>query len=392
MKVIFLIEHAHGGVIPFKHRNILDKYKLTYEYWDIRSLKGGAHANDPISIANGDVLIRKLKKENIEDAISNEKNVVFIAGHQITRRNHFFYKLLKKYNQEYIVIINVHHFFNVHNNWIDTIFNTKKGFVAFLFQNIYQPLFNSWNKLGLGIKKPYLAILGSKYDRPFYNFPTPKDGITYCYTRGYEKIKEQSEGVIVKDENKIVFLDQYLPYHFETQHYSKWTMKPETYYPKIENFLKQLEKHTGKKALITTHPRAERGVLEKYVRDIPLIYGGSYQEVATSSLVIAHMTTAIDYCVDLNKPLLIVDCTELENSPAHTATKLYAKELNKKIFRITNTELNSSDLTRIEELSRVDELSYKSYFENNLKSPTAPDMSYWEYIAQHVSNQVTNNK
>ncbi|MDZ4795432.1 MAG: hypothetical protein SGI83_14215, partial [Bacteroidota bacterium] len=105
MKIIFLIEHDHGGVIPFKHRTYFDKVDVEYDYWDLRYLKNGKRAIEPIWVANSDLIIKKIHKSDLERELSTLKESVFITGHGISRKNRFFYCLLKKYNIPYIVLI-----------------------------------------------------------------------------------------------------------------------------------------------------------------------------------------------------------------------------------------------------------------------------------------------
>jgi len=378
-----MIEPDHGGVIPFKHRVIFDEIGIEYEYWDLRYLKGGKGHLEPIRIAHSDVLIKSIPKNNLEAEIQQLKNVVFITGHGISRKNRFFYQLLKRHNIHYIVLMNVHYFFNTKQRIWNLLLATKKGYLAVFLIYFYQPLLKLFNRLALDINPPVLTILGNSHDYAKYNFPFPKDKIIYYYNINYDRIRSYLGSA--KDENTIVFIDQNLPWHNETAGY-KWKMNPKTYYSKIAKFLLKTQELTGKTAVIATHPKTEVGKIEPFVGDIPIIYGKTFDLISKCSISVAHMSTAIDFCILMKKPVVFVSCSEIEKSPAAWATKLYARELGKKVVVIDEIRQDYLLSKEIEENIIVDERKYTKFIRNNIMPDNSPQMPYWEYVARFVKN------
>lgn len=382
-KVIFIALIPDSGLIPFRHKKYFDDLSIKCEYWDLRYLAQHERSNilGPISTPHEDVKIISPKISELDNLINDNKNCVFITGYRITRKNRILYKLFKKHNIRYLVLLNTNTFLTLNNGKIQRKF-VRNGNQSYILENSLRKIQRLYNKLAIDIQRPWLSVFGSVNDQLVSTFPEPKNGITYIHNHNYEKLSHYINKN--KEEEYIVFIDQYLPWHSETQKFNKWKMNAELYYGKITAFLLKISEETKKIPIIATHPKAEKGKIEKYAGEIKVVYGETVDMIQKSKICILHYSSAVDLVVLLKKEMVITICDELLNSPAEVATRLLCREFQKPILTIE--EYLASPQNEITTYSKIDEHKYSRYINNNIKPNSDITIPYWQYIAEQINN------
>lgn len=108
------------------------------------------------------------------------------------------------------------------------------------------------------------------------------------------------------NQNFIVFLDQYLPYHPDAIYLNIKTVQPEPYYKEVNDFFDRLEKKTGMKIFIAAHPKARYSPENNPFNGRPIYFNQSNDLVKEAFLVLTHASTSICFPVCYNKPIILL--------------------------------------------------------------------------------------
>lgn len=103
-----------------------------------------------------------------------------------------------------------------------------------------------------------------------------------------------------------VFIDEYLPYHRDLQAFgNRSPMEAATYYSLLRRLFDRVESELGLRVVIAACPRADYHDKPGLFGDRKIGYFQTADLVASSRLVIAHCSTAINYAVLFRKPVLL---------------------------------------------------------------------------------------
>lgn len=108
------------------------------------------------------------------------------------------------------------------------------------------------------------------------------------------------------EEEYIVFLDQYLPYHPDASYFKIKTVEPEPYFKEVNNFLDRIELLTGKKIYIAAHPKAELYKEFNPYNNRPLFFNQSNDLVKDAYLVLTHASTAVCFPICYRKRIILL--------------------------------------------------------------------------------------
>ena len=163
------------------------------------------------------------------------------------------------------------------------------------------------------------------------------------------------------DGNFMVYLDQGIFDSPDAKLLGKNTIDKGIFFKKINNFFDRLEKITGKKIIIAASPKQKYEGNEYGSREI--VYGTAPALTYHADMVIAHSTTAINFAIIMNKPLLLLEFSDFSDFVKGTIAP-WAKALGRTI--VDSEELFDSD--RIEEASKIDKDKYTAYICNYIVS------------------------
>lgn len=125
-------------------------------------------------------------------------------------------------------------------------------------------------------------------------------------TVDYDQFLLHKELPLTRDEEFIVFLDQYLPYHPDAHFFGIKTVEPERYFKEVNTFLDKLELATGKKVIISAHPKAERYKEFNPYNQRAIFFNQSNDLVKGASIVLTHASTAVCYPICYQKKIVVL--------------------------------------------------------------------------------------
>lgn len=385
-KVIFLVKAIDEISLKTFDFEAFNKREILIEFWIYKYFTRISNEKEPALPKIDNIKVRAVFKNQLKKEMAEFSDTIFITVFPLEYKYRFFFVLLKKFNIEYIVLVN--RVYSIHKvAGIIEALNTRNGILNLIKSFTTSPLFRVWSKYSFRMQHPLLAVLGTRNNLIAYNFPPPQYGFKFFHSENYETFTRSNPEI--KDDKTILFIDQYLPWHHEAEDFNKWKMNAESYYRKIALTLKKIAELKGCKTAIATHPKAVVGRIEPYVNGIPVFYGDTLSQVAKSALVVLHASLSIDYCILSNKPFVFFMCNEIKNSPIEKAILINAHEFGKSILCF---EKNMDGLTeeKLKALCEVDSNAYSKYFTTNIKEKNSEKASYWQYIASFVSNYNSN--
>lgn len=162
----------------------------------------------------------------------------------------------------------------------------------------------------------------------------------------------------------IVFIDVYYPHHPDLKLYGLTTSESSAHYHKSMNTLfRMLEQKTGKKVVICAHPRRPRD--QKTEFDYPIVYNKTSEYIKKAALVVNHYSTAVNYVVIYNKPLLFITIDAFKENGSGKLIEIIAS-------RLGSTIVNANHLSEAQfqenykEYLTVNTQLYKDFLNENI--------------------------
>jgi len=189
------------------------------------------------------------------------------------------------------------------------------------------------------------------------------------------------------DQAKItgVFLDQYLPLHPDCLYMGiDFPLSPDDYYPKICAFFEILEQKTKAEIVIAAHPRADYDHAPDYFCGRRIVKGDTLRLVRESSFVLAHSSTAIDFAVLYNKPLLFLTTDALEKMVS--GKNIIGVDIQAMSSELGKIPLNMDHVSGIdwEKAMDVDEEIYRQYRDHYIKKQGTPEKQAWDIFSSFI--------
>lgn len=110
--------------------------------------------------------------------------------------------------------------------------------------------------------------------------------------------------------DKIVFLDIFLPYHNDLEFSNEKIINPENYYKEINNFFQKIELKHNKEIVIAAHPTA---IYKENPFNNRKIYWGKTAELVSGSIfVLSHWSTSVNYAILFKKPIIFFYTSDIQ--------------------------------------------------------------------------------
>ena len=183
-----------------------------------------------------------------------------------------------------------------------------------------------------------------------------------------------------------VFLDQDYCFHrdFVLSPGTLW-ITPEKYFPAVCNGLRKISQALQVDLRIAAHPRSSYPQrVPDYFEGIPVEYGRTAELIRDSKVVVCHDSTAIQFAVLFEKPLIFFTTDDLEASLWGKSIAAFASELGKSVINV-DRDLGGVDWRK--EVS-VDARKYAAYRSKYIKTPGSPEMPHWEIVIDHIERAV----
>jgi len=178
--------------------------------------------------------------------------------------------------------------------------------------------------------------------------------------------------------NYVVFLDEFVPFHPD---YFYRNIKPdcsfEDYYPDINRFFNKIESRFDVKVIIASHPRSNYKKNDNPFNERTCIINETINLVKFSKFVIAHASTATNFAVLYNKPILFITSNKYSTR--------YKKIIHFHSLVFGNKSINvSSRSINIDTEIKADKILYKNYKQQYIKMPKTPEKQIWEIFADNI--------
>lgn len=183
-----------------------------------------------------------------------------------------------------------------------------------------------------------------------------------------------------------VFLDQDYCFHrdFVLSPGTLW-ITPEKYFPAVCNGLRAISAALEVDLRVAAHPRSSyRERVPDYFEGIPIEYGRTAELIRDSKVVVCHDSTAIQFAVLFEKPLIFFTTDDLEASLWGKSIAAFASELGKSVINV-DRGLGGVDWRR--EVS-VDAQKYSAYRDRYIKTQGSPEMPHWDIVIDHIERAV----
>lgn len=104
----------------------------------------------------------------------------------------------------------------------------------------------------------------------------------------------------------ILFIDQYYPFHPDVLLFdNKSLLDANEYYTQLNNSFKIFEEKYSMPVIIAAHPKAIKYKDKNYFDNRTVIFNNTFDLVKNSQFVITHDSTALNYAIFCNKPIVL---------------------------------------------------------------------------------------
>ncbi len=183
----------------------------------------------------------------------------------------------------------------------------------------------------------------------------------------------------LSDDKYAVFIDQFLPYHPDFQsNYTYNLFQATDYYNELNRFFKTFTQQTGLKVIVAAHPRRLNKYDNDFNSDIQLFYNQTGHLVKNAEMVLLHYSTAINFAIIFNKPMLFIDSNLFNGIDVFLYTRAFSKHFNSTIVNMSNNSINCK------QINKVDTAKYQNYLEQNIQHKDAQEIDLKNVILQAI--------
>jgi hypothetical protein len=275
----------------------------------------------------------------------------------------------------------------------DEKFQMKKYLKVFKFKSLYN---FCANKLAYIFKK-YQII--KTYDIIFkagnYGFwglgigsdlDCKKAEIVNVNTVDYDQYLSSRAQAETANNDKIVFLDQYLPYHPDAINFKIKPVEPTRYYQELNSFFDKLETVVGKKIIIAAHPKAEKYKSMNPFKEREIFFNQSNDLVKNSSLVLTHASTAVCFPICYQKQIVLISSKQINETLPHFNLTSKAIELACDAKLI---DMDANDEIIIPPF--INEVKYRNYKYNYLTSSQTENLLSKNIFINYLKTEFERN-
>jgi hypothetical protein len=243
-------------------------------------------------------------------------------------------------------------------------------FLFLIYSRVYSNIFSS---------KRYDFLITSNYEKSVenYNIVKPKSIIeTHCLDYDLS-IKHKNDKSLI-EEKYVVFLDQYLLNHTDFIRTNKiLDTSPENYYKELNQLFNHIENKFNFKVVIAAHPRAD-------IKDYNILFDGRKIEYRKSALLvkhcefsITHYSTAINFSVIYQKPILFITSNDLIRNNLGRYVEQWSSALEQSVVNMSN---NFSLPAEIKISKEAYDKYKKQYIKKNNLESLSWDIFYKTYL------------
>lgn len=207
----------------------------------------------------------------------------------------------------------------------------------------------------------------------------------------YDIYLKIDKSIKTMESGHVVFIDQDLCFHSDAGYVSggfSFPVTPEKYFPSINNVLNRISEVMGATRCIAAHPRSSYNHSKSdYFEGIPIKYGSTAELIKDCSVVLCHCSTAIQFAILFNKPVVFVTTDELDSSIYAPYIAFFASEFGKTVINIDKS-LDKVDWQRE---MHVDLEKYAAYRNTYIKIDGSPKKPIWDIVIDQIEEYKDEN-
>lgn len=211
--------------------------------------------------------------------------------------------------------------------------------------------------------------------------------LIYAHNLDYD-IFLRIEHVSNLPQNKyIVFIDQDNCFHSDFLYSNVVSpVSPETYFPAVVGVLRKVAESLGTSIRVAAHPRSSYlHSKQDFFDGLPIFYGSTAELIRDAEAVVAHDSTALQFAVLFQKPILFVTTDEL--NALCDGIQSFASELGKNAINI-DRDISTVDWQM--ELI-VDTKRYADYRRKYIKMDGSSEKPAWDIVIDGIQCANGNN-
>jgi hypothetical protein len=240
----------------------------------------------------------------------------------------------------------------------------------------------------LGIQPARFLLVGGQrsYESPPY--PVDLHGgrtrVIPLHSHDYDTYLQVRDRVIPDDSTFAVFIDGNDFYHLDFRYIGEripsWL---EAYFSSLRAFFDHVEKTLQVRIVIAAHPSSQYTDEQRaHFGDREVIRGKTAELVRQARVVILHASTAVNFAILFEKPILFITDHNYEKYPLGPYIEAIAEELGKKPIYLDEPLL----IDWKKELT-VDSTVYHSYRHSYIKMDGSPDLPVWEIFSRFLQSE-----
>jgi hypothetical protein len=300
------------------------------------------------------------------------------------------FRILKKYNVKYCIVsagnLPAPLQPNIVKYWSNRI---KSALNPRLLSNFLALSLTSFLRMHSSVYPlPEIIFSGDSEAKSYYikKYKIPENKIIPINSYDYDvylQYLNQNNSKCQPDHEYCVFLDEAATHHPDFDIIGVKHIDENRYYHSMNKLFDKIEKETGYKVIIAAHPRSKYEQTPDVFGKREIIKGKTIELVANSSLVVAHSSTSINFAVLFNKPILIVETSDMQKRGNLDFTDTMANALGLKPINVDEDSLNNISFGPDSGLNA----KYEDYMYKYIKSQNAGDFFTWEIVARAIEKK-----
>ncbi len=259
---------------------------------------------------------------------------------------------------------------------------------VFFKQCAFRPIYAKY----FGIRAPNILLAGGTKSLNYSQVALigKKTEILWLHTMDYDIYLENLDNIYHArlkhhyNHEKAVFLDAPTPLFSRDNLVSgtECALTVEKFYPSLCKFFETLENQIGVTVEIAGHPGGDHAPYPECFGNRLTLHGQTFQMVMRSKVVIARDSSAINFAVLLNKPVIFISTDEAEACPElSNSIPAMAASLGKTPINIDH----QFDINWDKELS-IDEKAYSNYKKYFIKKDGSEELNSWQIVANRLKS------
>lgn len=272
--------------------------------------------------------------EELKILFDDEKlSSLFDLRIKLNIKNIKFFKFFFQYNFDYIIFPAL------------LLSNISFHYDCFLkLQNLYIFIYFFWKKIKIK-KCKYIYKIANKFDIKNNLLVSKNSFVIEGHHADYDKFLKFKKKVKLNTKKYFIFVDQNVPFHPDLKDLNKNDIDNHGYYISIKSFLDKTKKNLELDYFICPHPRTDLKNLEKFF-DKTKIKKNTLEAIYYSEFILCHDSTASNFGILFNKPIISIFNSQLANSKYNHLDKIknFCERANIPLKNIDIDSLDASDL------------------------------------------------